>query len=72
MDGNYEWQKFRTNERGGARRWDAENSRMAERGGRARSPRLSLLMVRVKTALSALEKLFYRNRSRTAKREHLV
>lgn len=72
MDGNYEWQKFRTNERVGARRWDAEISRMAGKGGKARSPRLSLLMVRVKTALSALENMFYRKRSRPSKREHLV
>ena len=72
MDGNYEWQKFRTNERVGARRWDADVSRMAERGGKARSPRLSPLMASVKSAFSALEKLFYRNRSRTSKREHLV
>ena len=72
MDGNYEWQKFRTNERVGARRWDADVSRMAERGGKTRSPRLSPLMVRVKSVFSALEQLFYRNRSRSSRREHLV
>jgi hypothetical protein len=72
MDGNYEWQKFQTNERVGARRWDAAVSRMAERGGKARSPHLSLVTVRVKAAFSILEQLFYRNHSRPAKRECLV
>jgi hypothetical protein len=73
MGGNYEWQKFRANERVQARLKDAVVHRMVkEGGGNGRSPFLNLVISKTKTTLSVLKSWLHKNRSRTVKRERLV
>ena len=87
MDSNYEWQKFRANERAQARLQEAETHRLAKLGdnghfGCAQCRRLPFarqIFAAIKTTLSALMRVLRNDVSRTRsavdeveKRERLV
>ncbi len=79
MDSNYEWQKFRANERVQARLQEAETHRLAKLGDNGRLPFVRQIFAAIKTTLSALMRVLRNDVSRTRsavdeveKRERLV